>query len=397
MNREQRSAGNCSSRRRFLQGCAASVGAFALPGVIVRTSQPPAPAVKIHERRVISQQPHLYHGWPTVARQRSGKLLLVYSGGREAHVCPFGRVELMRSHDEGQSWTWPEVLLDSPIDDRDSGVLETAADSILVTSFTSLAYESILARAEKAKGAWQPERLQRWQAAHSRVGPEQRKAALGQWMIRSTDGGLTWSGRYSSIVNSPHGPVQLADRRIMYAGKELWTGKQRCGVCVSTDDGRSWRWLAELPTRPGDSPSNYHELHCVETPSGTLIIQIRNHNKANRGETLQAESSDGGRTWSTPHPIGVWGLPSHLLRLADGRLLMSYGYRRPPYGNQARISEDEGKSWSEPITISDDGASGDLGYPSTVQLSDGSLLTVWYELPKGSTRAVLRQCHWSLA
>ena len=42
-----------------------------------------------------------------------------------SHVCPFGRVEWMRSRDGGRTWSWPEVLLDSPIDDRDSGVIET--------------------------------------------------------------------------------------------------------------------------------------------------------------------------------------------------------------------------------------------------------------------------------
>jgi hypothetical protein len=96
------------------------------------------------------------------------------------------------------------------------------------------------------------------------------------------------------------------------------------------------------------------------------------------------------------HSIGVWGLPSHLLRLRDGRLLMSYGYRRKPYGNQARISSDEGRTWSAPMTISDDGAGSDLGYTSTVELGDGKLLSVWYEKMAGSTKAVLRQAMWSI-
>jgi hypothetical protein len=55
-----------------------------------------------------------YHGWPTVVRRRSGELLLVYSGGREAHVCPFGRVELMNSRDQGTTWSWPRTLLILP-------------------------------------------------------------------------------------------------------------------------------------------------------------------------------------------------------------------------------------------------------------------------------------------
>jgi len=385
------------SRRQMLARSGA-VAACAVLGTGRRVLA--APRGVVHETRVISHQPELYCGWPTVARCKSGRLLLSYSGGRQGHVCPFGRVELMQSDDEGKSWTWPRVLFDSAIDDRDSGVLETARGSILVTTFTSLAYESILARAEKdaaeKSGAWPEARLAAWQAVHRRLTPEQRKAQLGEWMLRSTDGGVTWSAPYRCHVNSPHGPIQLADGRLLYAGKELWHGEHRIGVCESSDDGQTWTWLAAIPTRSGDDHQAYHELHAVEASDGRLVVQIRNHNKANSGETLQSESTDGGKTWSEPHSIGVWGLPSHLLRLPDGRLLMTYGHRRPPFGNQARVSEDQGRTWSEPVIVSGDGPGGDLGYPSTVPLSDGALLTVWYELMSNSPRAVLRQARWTL-
>ena len=206
----------------------------------------------------------------------------------------------------------------------------------------------------------------------------------------------TWSARYSSIVNSPHGPIQLADGRLLYAGKELWTGQKRTGVAESTDDGVTWRWLADIAPRPGDASAEYHELHAVETRDGRIVVHIRNHNRPNAGETLQTESADGGKTWSVPRSIGVWGLPSFLTRLRDGRLLMTYGHRRPPFGNQARFSADQGRTWSEPFVISGDGAGGDLGYPSTVELADGSFVTVWYEVMKGSPRSVLRQARWVL-
>src|SRR5439155_22257192 len=99
---------------------------------------------------------------------------------------------------------------------------------------------------------------------------------------------------------------------------------------------------------------------------------------------------------SRPRSTGMGGYPSHLLRLRDGRLLMTYGHRRRPLGNQARVSRDHGRTWSEPLILSDDGTSTDLGYPSTVQLEDGRLLTVWYEVRKGSPQAVLRQARWKL-
>ena len=359
-----------------------------------------APAPRILETKVISQPPDLYCGWPTVARRRNGELLVSYSGGREGHVCPFGRVELIRSTDEGRTWSAARVILDTPLDDRDSGVLETASGMLLVTTFTSLDYQAILSEAEKIppgdRRAWAPERLKRWQAARDALGPKERLARLGVWMIRSTDGGATWSAPYDCLVNSPHGPIQLADGRLLYAGKELWRPQERVGACHSTDDGRTWQWLGEVPERPGDRHSDYHELHAVEARSGRLVLQLRNHNRANAGETLQSESSDGGKTWSAPHSIGVWGLPSHLLRLVDGRLLMTYGHRRKPLGCQARLSEDEGRSWSEAIILAGDGVSSDLGYPSTVQLGDGSLLSVWYESMAGRPRAVLRQARWTV-
>lgn len=385
-----------TTRRRFI-----ATTALAFP-FITRAASPTA---KILEVKVISQQPEYYHGWPTVVRRSNGELWLSWSGGRESHVCPFGQVHAMTSRDEGKSWTFPRVLLDSATDDRDSGVLETAKGTLLVTTFTSLAYEDSFkkatAMAEHTEKGWvskamAPERFAKWKAAHERLNDEERKAELGEWVIRSTDGGKSWSNRIPTVVNSPHGPIQLKDGRLLYAGKQLWTGDKKVGVAESKDDGLTWQWLAEIPTRKGDDAvHSYHELHCVEANDGTIIAQIRNHNAENKGWTLQTESSDGGKTWSEPHPI-CYGLPSHLLKLRDGRLVMTYGHRRAPFGNQARVSTDNGKTWGAEIIISGDGKGGDLGYPSTVELADGTLLTVWYESMKEPKLAVLRQATWRL-
>lgn len=371
------------TRRVFLP-CAA---------VVAARSAHAAPRARVESLRIISQQPEFYHGWPTLALRKNGELVAAWSGGREAHVCPFGRVELMRSSDQGRSWSWPEVVLDSPIDDRDAGVCETPSGSLLVTTFTSLAYQVVLDRAS----GWPSDKLARWQAVNRRASVRQREALLGTWMLRSTDGGMTWSTPYRVPLNSPHGAVPLSDGRLLYAGKRLWDSGRKVGVCESADDGRSWRWLADIPARPGDRVEDYHELHAVETSGGRLIVHIRNHNEPNAGETLQCESSDGGKSWSLPRSIGVWGLPSHLLRLRDGRLLMSYGHRRPPFGVQARLSEDAGQTWSAPLILSDDGVGSDLGYPSTVGLPNGRLATLWYESLKASPLAVLRLAHWSIA
>ena len=85
--------GCSTNRRRFLKktGLALATTYFGLA-----RSGNAAPRARIESMKVISQQPQHYHGWPTLTRRRNGQLLLVCSGGREAHVCPFGRVELMR-------------------------------------------------------------------------------------------------------------------------------------------------------------------------------------------------------------------------------------------------------------------------------------------------------------
>lgn len=101
----------------------------------------------------------------------------------------------------------------------------------------------------------------------------------------------------------------------------------------------------------------------------------------------ESYSDDGGRTWVAPFPTPLWGFPPHLLLLSDGRVLCSYGYRRPPFGQRACISAD-GISWdvSREIILRDDAPNGDLGYPASVELEPGKILTIYYQpnVPRGT-------------
>jgi hypothetical protein len=99
------------------------------------------------------------------------------------------------------------------------------------------------------------------------------------------------------------------------------------------------------------------------------------------------------------------GFPSFLTRLSGNRLLMSYSYRQDNYGVRARVSGDSGETWSEEIILYDQGMCHDLGYPSTVELKDGSLFTLWYEnissdeknfSISNANRAVLKYMRWEL-
>lgn len=374
------------TRRQILKSAAAAGTLALLPASFSVGSEAPREAfqAKILENVVIHPfQPAAYQGWPTVAKLPNGDLTAVVSAGREGHVCPFGRVDFFRSTDGGKTWSEGKTILNHLADDRDSGICVTAKGTILVTTFTSFAYLPALLRErklrEEGKGTWSDEKFNRWNEAHKPFETEEaRKAELGCWMIRSEDGGKTWSERYSSIVNSPHGPIQLQDGRLLYPGIKLWENPRAVGIAESLDDGKTWRWVTELQPADGENISTYHELHGVQAASGKIVVQVRSHAPTSNQETLQAESEDGGRTWTKFHKIGVWGIPSHLTKLSDGRLLMTNGYRREPFGNQARISADEGRTWSEPFTVSQCPPC-DLGYPSSVQRDDGKIVSVWYE------------------
>lgn len=72
--------------------------------------------------------------------------------------------------------------------------------------------------------------------------------------------------------------------------------------------------------------------------------------------------------------------PPHMLILKNGVLLSTYGYRWRPFGIRGSVSYDNGIIWDvkNEIIIRDDGDNEDLGYPVSVQLKDGKILTVYY-------------------
>lgn len=89
------------------------------------------------------------------------------------------------------------------------------------------------------------------------------------------------------------------------------------------------------------------------------------------------------------------GDPASLTRLQDGRIAMVYGWRRLPYGIRARISDDEGQTWSAETILRDDGRSWDLGYPRTVQRPDGNLVTAYYFNDRSQVERYIAATIWS--
>ena len=74
---------------------------------------------------------HNYFAWPSVARLQNGRIAVVASGFRLVHVCPFGKAVISYSEDEGRTYTFPAPVIDTPLDDRDAGILAFAGGTML--------------------------------------------------------------------------------------------------------------------------------------------------------------------------------------------------------------------------------------------------------------------------
>ncbi len=342
-----------------------------------------------------------YFGWPTVARMDDGTLVVASSGLRSQHVCPFGKTVLNFSRDGGRTWSPPRIIQDSPIDDRDAGVISLGGERLLVTWFTA---DSRL----YANQAWIPEEeRQSWRPVLDAWTDELVAQHLGSWVLLSEDGGATWEGPRRAPLSTPHGPILLKDGSLLYLGKdsrEMSSGEIL--AASSGDGGRSWEVLGRVPLYLGTKAASYHEPHVAKLPDGKLVGIIRLENNGPEADVtrlglvnfslMQSESQDGGRTWSMPRPLGFHGSPPHLLFHSSGMLICTYGYRLPGFGQRLMFSRDGGRTWDYDWILRDDGPDGDLGYPSTVELEDGSLLTVYYQKYSASEKCSLLWSRWSL-
>lgn len=332
-------------------------------------------------------EPDRYMGWPTITRTKGGQLIVAVSGDRDAHVCPWGKTQIIRSSDNGKTWSEPEIINNTPLDDRDAGIIQTPQGALLVSWFTSVAFTLPVYRTA----------YERYARIAEKLTPETRQQWLGNWVRRSEDDGKTWQDPVRTKASCPHGPIALRDGRLLYIGTGSIDGKSTVLLEESKDDGRSWNVLAVFE-KPENMDTGLSEPHLVELASGKLIAMFRNEPKdRTKSFLLQSESYDGGKTWTPMHNTGIWGLPPHLTQLKNGWVLVVYGHRRPPYSQRACISRDEGRTWDlkNEITLAD-ALGPDMGYPSSVQLDDDSIVTVFYQAEKAGGPTVLQSTRWKL-
>ena len=337
-----------------------------------------------------------YHGWPTVCKDGEGTLYVVDSGFRTAHVDPFGKTSMYKSFDGGKTWSIPMVINDTWLDDRDAGIVSLGGKKLLVTWFCHPAKVYATQYAQWIRGTWSGS--SGVLDAYDTI-PED-KGQGGSFIRLSEDGGYTWGETIKVPVSAPHGPNVLRDGSLMYLGKAMYTDELPDGALAaykSTDGGRTWEFLAQLAIPEGTIPNNFHEPHVLELPSGRLLGVIRAEGKEiPRGFTVyETYSDDGGKTWTDLRCLDVWGSPPHLLLHSSGAVICSFGRRADPFGERAIVSYDGGETWEDEYVLHET-VSGDLGYPASVELPDGSILTVYYQRVEGDSFTSIQYTKWRL-
>ena len=278
---------------------------------------------------------------PCLAQLASGELLATQQVN--------GNIALCRSKDEGFSWGPPREVVVTGI-----GNLSGRA-----AQFAALADGTLLLGHEKMY----------------------RSTDQGQsWQECQLDRSVTVAGQtYDIGLSESDGPHQLADGTVICSGYiELAPGKAKAYLLRSKDGGRTWGEASSI--------SEASEVNIAVLPSGKLFacLRVAPEGVGEGGAVVaMTESSDGGHTWSQARRIEGLGqaqIPGFPLYLKDGRLLIIYGNRQFPFGAQAIASRDGGKTWDteHPIILAWFSWDAHCGYPRSVVLPDGSIVTGYY-------------------
>jgi hypothetical protein len=208
----------------------------------------------------------------------------------------------------------------------------------------------------------------------------------------STDRGHTWRGpfrlplfgqpgvaaRTDYVVNGKHECVLF----LTAAKQDRREGRPFCAR--TTDGGRTWDFVSWIT----DEPRGYAIMPAtVRLGEEELLTTVRRH-EGTKNWIATCRSVDDGKSWrpdGVPAPDVGEGNPASLIRLADGRVCLTYGHRAAPYGIRARLSRDGGRTWGEEIVLRGEGGGRDLGYPRSAQRRDGKVVTVYYfqDEPRG--------------
>lgn len=353
--------------------------------------------VKIIKHGTVLQSENVFGGfdWPSLARLADGRLFVVCSGFRLGHICPFGKVVGCYSKDDGETWSAPVIVLDTPLDDRDGGVV-VDGKRVMVTSFNNSR------KFQRETNDLKEERLLALKNAYvACVSDEEERKYVGSTYVVSEDGGDSFGEVQKAPVTSPHGPLVMPDGSLYYLGRacNVKDGEFVYENAVAYAVSKDWKTWSEPIRLPVEAREGYTlcEPYAVRLKSGRIVAGIRlNRNDSWDIYNMVSYSDDNGKTYAEWKTFDTEGAPPHLFQHSCGAVILSYGYRKPKYGQRARISWDDGETWSEEIILRDDAPRGDLGYPATIECKDGSLLTVYYTYAEGKRHAGIYYTKWEL-
>lgn len=290
--------------------------------------------------------------FPDAVRLADGTFVLAYYHG-SAHAGVNGDIRVIRSTDQGSTWSAPVTVLSTPEDDRDPKLAVLRDGTVLLTTF--------------------------------RTGFATSKGQnLGVFVQRSTDGGLTFGEPVKIDGAQPgaweHGPaLELPNGDIL---QPLYGYGAR--VARSTDGGRTFPAANEVLVVPETPSRAYQEPNLVRLPSGEIIMSIRTSDRTWGQETYMtlSRSHDDGRTWS---PLEQTDMPTsshHTLLARDGSVLVAWGNQwqdaRPTY--VTHITDPSGPWVGYTHVPLYSSTWHDQANPTTVQLDDGSFLTFGYDV-----------------
>jgi hypothetical protein len=323
--------------------------------------------------------------FPVMIGLRDGSLLTVLRGGA-AHVGKGGRLDLIASADGGKSWPRRWTVIDGPEDDRNPALGQLAGGTIVLAYAILSGYDDSGLKLKGRRTDWK---------------------FTGVYVIRSSDGGKTWTKpelatataqlKKTGAAISPYGKiVQLPDgTALMAVYYEVYDSPDKTHfesyLFRSKDGGRTW----------GDPSLIRHdgnETALAVLRDGSLLAAVRT---TREGFLSVTRSTDGGRTWSTPVDVTKNAEhPADLIVLKDGRIVMTFGERNPPRGVRAMISADGGKTWSpkDHIILAAGAPNVDCGYPSSWEVAPNRILTIYYQaddLNNAPASASARTVEWT--
>lgn len=296
--------------------------------------------------------------WPQIQQGADGSLL-AFGYNAPAHTTLPADVDCWASVDGGQTWTWRATVARRPAEHANychwASGRSANGDSLIVVSGVDHAADT--------------------------TGLRQPNAVV---VFRSTDSGVTWKpdGSFPKRVDDrlkpyPFGSVVIGRdqtlRMLAYTVDETQGNVETSWMFTSRDDGRTWGEVAKVA-----DGINEAVLMPLADKGWLCVARTSNRPAPELGQALrQFRSTDDGHTWIDAGLVASYHQhPPHLLQLKDQRLLLTYGNRRDG-SIETRLSENNGQSWDTPHKLYTTGP-GDMGYPSTAQLPDGKLVTVFY-------------------